>query len=113
MIRPLGDVLVVRPDPVEEQTPSGIHLVGGPLERTGTVLRAGRGRFRVRDSKEEVLKEVYLGVEVEVGARVVWLSGVLAGKQHDQLEFWMREHGEDIVLIHENDVLYVLEPECT
>lgn len=106
MIRPLGDVLVVRPDPDPLQSPGGLYLVGDPLERSGVVVACGPGRWRVRDSSEEKLSYIWVPMDVQVGQRVVWRSALGATKAARAVDWWFDQAQENLVLIRQGDVLY-------
>ena len=108
MIRPLGDVLVVRALPDVRQTPGGVLLVGAAEYRSGIIERVGPGRWKVRDSSEAKNTYVFVATQAKVGQRVTWKAAVEQNRQGSQYAFWLEQHdAEDLVLIRESDVLWV------
>ncbi len=72
-IKPLGDRVVVRPQPAEEKTESGLYIPDSAKEKPqkGTIVAAGPGRVEngnkidmTVEEGDEVLYGKYAGTEV-------------------------------------------------
>jgi chaperonin GroES len=92
-LKPLGDRVVVKPKPKEEQTKSGIVLPDTATEKPqqGTVLSAGPGRLL--DTGKRVEMDVKPGDEV--------LFAKYAGTE-------VKLDGEEYMVIRESDLLAVV-----
>lgn len=91
-LTPLGDRVVVKPQPAEEKTKSGIVLPDTAKEKPqeGTVVAVGTGR--VFDNGQKV------AVEVKIGDRIIYSK---YGGTEVKLE------GEDYIILSERDILAV------
>ena len=94
-IRPIGDIIAVKPVAVEEKTKSGIVLPGSAQEKPhqGEVIAVGSGYVSQTTGQR-------IPLEVKVGDKVVY------GK-HAGIE--VKFDGEELVLLTESDILVVLE----
>lgn len=104
MIRPLNDCVIVRWDPPEAR-PGALVIPSERVSvRTGIVTRVGPGKNQVVRSGR--VGTVFVPTELRVGERVAFFD---AAAQHgkNRLPAYVLEDGE--VLIHESDVLFVLE----
>jgi chaperonin GroES len=95
-LKPLGDRLVVQRFEAEEKTSGGILLPDTAKNKPqkGKVLATGPGKLLKDGSRR--------GLQVKVGDTVLFTAW--AGD-----EFRDRESKDDILLMHEEDVLAVLE----
>ena len=91
-LTPLGDRVVVKPEPLEEKTRSGIVLPDAAKEKPseGTVVSVGMGR--VLDNGQKV------PVEVKVGDKIIYSK---YGGTEVKLE------GEEYIILQERDILAV------
>ncbi|OGC07160.1 co-chaperone GroES [candidate division WOR-1 bacterium RIFOXYA2_FULL_36_21] len=89
---PLGDRVVVLPEPQEEKTRSGIVLPDTAKEKPseGTVVAVGTGR--ILDNGQKV------AIEVKVGDKVIYSK---YGGTEVKLE------GEEYIILQERDILAV------
>jgi co-chaperonin GroES (HSP10) len=103
--RPLNDMVLVHIDAAPEQRGSIIMPTpdNAPLRR-GTVLRVGPGRRKL--VKASGTETVYVPTQVQPGDRVVFFSAA-AGSHKNRLPTEALEENE--VLLHEEDILFVLE----
>jgi chaperonin GroES len=94
-LKPIGDRIVVRREAAEEKTAGGILLPDTAKNKPqrGTVLAVGPGKLKPDGSRAEM--------QLKVGDRVLFTAW--AGD-----EFKDRAGGEELVLMHEGDVLCVL-----
>lgn len=92
-IKPLGDRVVVRPQPAEEKTESGLYIPDSAKEKPqkGTVVAIGPGRVEngnkidlTVEEGDEVLYGKYAGTEVTID-------------------------GEDMLIMRESDIFGVIE----
>ena len=88
-IQPLGDRVVVAPEPAEEKTSSGIIIPDTAQEKplTGTVVAVGKGTGDVK-------------MEVKPGDK--GLYGKYAGTE-------VKIEGEELLIMREDDVIAVVE----
>ena len=95
-LRPLGDRLIVKRHPEESKTSSGILLPDSAKKKPqkGTVVAVGPGRLLDDGSRR--------GLQVKEGDTVLFTSW--AGD-----EFKDRKEPRTILVMHEEDVLAVLE----
>ena len=93
-LKPLGDRVVIKPQPREEMTKSGIYLPDTAKEKPqeGTLIAVGPGR--VPDDGKTV------PTNVKVGERVLYAK--YAGTEFKQDE-------EELLIITEKDILAILE----
>ena len=104
-IRPLNDLVLVKLDPPEEK--AGDIFIVAPENaptRTGTVLRVGPGRHKLKKAGEGKTK--FIPTQVKPGERVVFFAAA-AGTKKDRLPSYAL--GDDEALMHEEDILMVLE----
>jgi len=89
---PIGDRIVVKPEPEEEKTKSGIVLPDTAKEKPqeGTVIAAGPGR--VLDNGQRA------PMEVKVGNKVIYSK---YGGTEVKIE------GEEYIILNERDVLAI------
>ncbi len=92
--RPLGDRLLVKPNPSEEKTKSGIVLPDSAKEKPqeGKVLAVGKG---AKDEKGSIIP-----MEVKVGDVVLYSK--YSGTE-------VKIDGQEHLIIKENDVLAIVE----
>jgi chaperonin GroES len=92
--KPLGDRLLVKPNPSEEKTKSGIVLPDSAKEKPqeGKVVAAGSG---ARDEKGNKVP-----MEVKVGDTVLYSK--YSGTE-------VKIDGEEHLIIKENDILAIVE----
>jgi chaperonin GroES len=93
-IRPLSDRVVVKPQPKEEVTKSGIVLPDTAKEKPmeGTILAVGPGR---RNDKGEIVP-----MDVAEGDKILFAKYAGTEWKHDN---------EDLLLISEKDILAVIK----
>ena len=97
MIRPLNDRVIVKLDDERGVSQEGIILLGHDTIRTGTVIRAGRGRH---------FTDKFLHMEVVPGDRVAFIQATMETKSEEQLQYHLDDdHG----FITERDILFVIE----
>lgn len=103
-IRPLNDWLLVKLDPIPEKVGS-LFMTGGSAERirTGTVLRAGPGRYVKGTSTRTP-------IGVEQGERVAFFRENLEHKQGKEILRVLSELDEDTGLLRAGDILYAGTP---
>lgn len=91
-LKPIGDRVVVKPEPEEQKTKSGIVLPDTAKEKPseGTVVAVGTGR--VLDNGQKV------PVEVKVGDRVIYSK---YGGTEVKIE------NEDYIILAERDILAI------
>ena len=91
-LTPLGDRVIVKPDPGEEKTKSGIVLPDSAKEKPqeGTVVAVGSGRFL--DGGQKV------PVEVKVGDKIIYSK--YGGSE-------VKIDNEDYIILQERDILAV------
>jgi len=91
-LTPLGDRVVVNPEPEEQKTKSGIVLPDSAKEKPseGTVVAVGSGR--VLDSGQRV------AVEVKIGNRVIYSK--YGGTE-------IKIDGEEYIILSERDILAI------
>jgi chaperonin GroES len=92
-IRPLGDRVVVRPQPAEEKTASGLYIPDTAKEKPqrGTVVAVGPGRFE---------NGTKIDMTVQEGDTVLY--GKYAGTE-------ITIDDEDVLIVRENDILGVIK----
>lgn len=101
-LRPLGDGILVRMDPLPEK--QGLLFVpGGTRVRTGEVLEVGPGRPNKRGARRP------LGLEV--GERIAFFREHFEHRPGKELAHRLAELGDDLGLLHVEDVLFVLPPD--
>ena len=91
-VRPLGDRVVVKPEPSEERTTSGIVLPDTAKEKPqeGTVIAVGSGR--ILDNGQKV------PLEVKVGDRIIYAK--YGGTE-------VKIANEEFMILSERDILAV------
>ncbi len=91
-LTPLGDRVVVKPEPGEEKTRSGIVLPDSAKEKSqeGTVVAVGFGRFLENGQK--------VPIEVKVGDKVIYSK---YGGTEVKIE------DEEYIILQERDILAV------
>lgn len=94
-IKPLGDRIVIRREEAKEKSSGGILLPESAKNKPqrGKVLAVGPGRLRPKDGGVTPL-------QIKVGDTVLFTNW--AGDEFKQ------SHGDDILLMREEDVLAVL-----
>jgi chaperonin GroES len=94
-IKPLGDRIVIRREEAQEKTSGGILLPDSAKNKPqrGKVLAVGPGKVRSKDGSVSPL-------QVKVGDTVLFTNW--AGDE------FKRSHGENVLLMREEDVLAVL-----
>jgi co-chaperonin GroES (HSP10) len=104
-LRPLGDWVLVRLDPLPEKVGT-IFVTGSSAERlrTATVKLVGPGRRCANG-----MRRVPIGVVP--GERVAFWREHLEHQQGKQLMGVLAELGDDLGLIREGDILYAFEEE--
>jgi co-chaperonin GroES (HSP10) len=104
-VRPLVDWMVVHMEPLPEASAGGIVLVGSGVERqrTGAVLRVGPGRWLYKKGHQRQRKPM----TVKVGDHVVFFRENL---EHQQAKAILQHLEDDVGMIREDDVLFVVEP---
>jgi chaperonin GroES len=92
--RPLGDRLLVKPNPSEEKTKSGIVLPDSAKEKPqeGKVIAAGKGAIDEKGNK--------IPMEVKVGDVVLYSK--YSGTE-------VKIDGQEHLIIKESDVLAIVE----
>ncbi len=92
-IKPLGDRVVVKPEPAEEKTASGLFIPDTAKEKPqrGTVVAVGPGRVENGTKIDTTVKE---------GDTVLY--GKYAGTE-------IKLDGEDYLIMRESDILGILE----
>ena len=92
--RPLGDRLLVKPNPSEEKTKSGIVLPDSAKEKPqeGKVIAAGKGAIDEKGNK--------IPMEVKVGNVVLYSK--YSGTE-------VKIDGQEHLIIKESDVLAIVE----
>lgn len=100
MIRPLGNRVLVRLDPIPERSGSIVMLASDAMRvRTGTVLRVGPGSYPFNSSTRTP-------VDVRVGERVAFFREHLEHKQGKQVTQILSELEENTGLLREPDILF-------
>ena len=91
---PIGDRVVVKPDPAEERTQSGIVLPDSAKEKPqeGKVMAVGKGKV-LESGQTQTL-------EVKVGDKILY--GKYSGSEISQ-------DGEDLLIMREEDVLAIVK----
>ena len=91
-LSPLGDRVIVKQDPIEEKTKSGIVLPESAKEKSteGTVVAVGSGR--VLDNGQKV------ALEVKVGDKVIYAK--YGGND-------IKVDNEEYVILSERDILAI------
>jgi chaperonin GroES len=92
-LKPLGDRVVIKPQPHEEMTKSGIYLPDTAKEKPqeGTVVAVGPGR--TEDGK-------LVAMTVTAGQKVLYAK--YAGTE-------FKQDDEELLIVSEKDILAVLE----
>lgn len=101
-VRGLRDVVVVKLDPVREQTGSIILPGKENRIRTGVVQSTGPGREKRNGVREPT--------GVEPGERVAFLEMNLDTPKGKQLSATLQELGDDLGIIQDRDILFIIEP---
>jgi len=102
MIRPIGDRILVRLDPIPERSGSIITLAGDAMRvRTGVVLRVGPGRYAAKSATPTP-------VDVSAGERIAFFREHLEHKQGKQVTQILSELEENTGLLREADVLFAI-----
>lgn len=98
MIRPYGDWVVIKMDPIPEKLGS-IILTGAEARRvrTGTIVAVGPGRYT---------GEHRTPVGLEVGERVAFFREHLEHQSGKAILDLLGEYGEDLGMIRAPDVLF-------
>ncbi len=94
-VKPLGDRVLVKPQPAEEKTASGLYIPDTAKEKPqrGTVIAVGPGR--IEDGKH---------IEMSVKEGDVVIFGKYAGSE-------IVLDGEEFLIMRETDILGILEEE--
>jgi co-chaperonin GroES (HSP10) len=100
-LRPLGDGILVRLDPLPEKQ-GLLFIPGGSRVRTGEVLEVGPGRPTKSGARRP------LGLEV--GERIAFFREHFEHRPGKELVRSLAELEEDLGLLHVADVLFVLPP---
>ena len=92
-IKPLGDRVVVRPEPAEEKTSSGLYIPDSAKEKPqrGTIVAVGPGRVENGNKIDMTVKE---------GDTVLY--GKYAGTE-------INVSDEDVLIMRESDILGIVE----
>lgn len=92
-IKPLGDRVVVRPEPAEEKTSSGLYIPDAAKEKPqrGTIVAVGPGRVENGNK-----------IDMTVKANDVVLYGKYAGTE-------IAIGDEDLLIMRESDVLGIID----
>ena len=92
-IKPLGDRVVVKPEPAEEKTASGLFIPDTAKEKPqrGTIVSVGPGRVENGTKIDMTVKE---------GDTVLY--GKYAGTE-------IKLDGEDYLIMRESDILGIIE----
>ena len=106
-VRPLKDWLVVKLDPIQEMTASGLLALpqstsGVERQRTATVLRVGPGR-RLESKKGTVV----VPIDLLPGDKVIFFRENLEHQQGKEVLRILQELEEDTGMIRADDVLLV------
>lgn len=99
--RPLSDYILIKLDPLPEETKGGIILIadnGVSNVRSGTVLRVGPGKPNERGHR--------IPIGVEPGERVAFLRWHLEHQSGKKIASFLAGLGEDLGLIRAPDVLF-------
>ena len=93
-LTPLGDRVVVKPEPAEEKTKSGIVLPDTAKEKPqeGTIVAVGTGR--ILDNGQRV------PLEVKVGDRIIY-------SKYGRTVTEVKIENEEYVIVSEEDILAV------
>lgn len=92
-IKPLGDRVVVRPEPAEEKTSSGLYIPDAAKEKPqrGTIVAVGPGRVENGTKIDMTVKQAdvvlygkYAGTEITIG-------------------------GEELLIMRESDILGIVD----
>lgn len=91
-LKPLGDRVVVKPEPSEEKTMSGIVLPDSAKEKPqiGTIIAIGSGR--ILDNGQKV------PMEVKIGDKIIYAK---YGGTEIKLD------GEEYIILQERDILAI------
>jgi len=92
-LKPLGDRIVIKPTPKEEQTKSGIFLPDTAKEKPqeGEVVEVGTGRLSDKGER--------ISVEVKKGDKVLYAK--YAGTE-------FKFDGEEFLIVSEKDILAII-----
>lgn len=102
MIRPIGDRVLVRLEPIPERSGSIVMLASDAMRvRTGIVLRVGPGSYPAKSSKRRP-------VDVKVGERIAFFREHLEHKQGKQVTRILSELEENTGLLREPDILFAI-----
>ncbi|MCA9393664.1 MAG: co-chaperone GroES [Candidatus Omnitrophica bacterium] len=95
-LQPLGDRVIVRPLKAEEITKGGIVLPDTAKEKPyeGEIIAAGKGRIRDDGSVK--------ALDVKVGDRVLY-------SKYGGNEIKMHDNGEEVLIMHESDILAIVK----
>jgi len=93
-LKPLGDRVVIKPTPKEEQTKSGIFLPDTAKEKPqeGEIIAVGSGRLNDKGER--------IPVELKEGNKVLYAK--YAGTE-------FKLEGEEYLIVSEKDVLAILD----
>ena len=106
-IRPLHDLVLIEPKPLELKSPGGIIIPESAAEKQyeGTVLAVGPGSFVAHQEINEIgivtTKPLHRPMPVKVGDRVLYSKYSGTDLKHD---------GKDLKLIDASLIACVLEP---
>lgn len=105
MIRPLGDWLLVRLDPIAERSDVIVTMLSDAVRiRTAEVLRSGPGRYASPRGRERV------PMGVSPGDRVAFFRENFEHRPGKALTYALSELGDDLGMLRVSDVLFVLSP---
>ena len=92
-LKPLGDRVVIKPTPKEEQTKSGIFLPDTAKEKPqeGEVIAVGSGRLNDKGER--------IPVELKEGSKVLYAK--YAGTE-------FKLEGEEYLIVSEKDILAII-----
>ena len=96
MLKPLGDIVVIRRSPPEERSAGGLYLAWDPdfKEDIGTIVACGPGKLSV--------KGVFIRTSVRAGQKVLFSTN---GHQITKVR------GEELVVLREPSIMAVIEKE--
>jgi len=100
MIRPMGDWILVKPNPDESSTDSGIIIPGDARRtavKTGVVMAVGPGRINKKGNR--------VPPDVNVGDTISYIFALEKTKTGETMKLSL---GTDEFLLRESDVLTVI-----
>lgn len=93
-LKPLGDRVLIKPDPAEQKTASGLYIASNAQEKPqrGEIVAVGEGKRN--DNGERI------PMDVKVGDKVLY--GKFGGNE-------VKLEGEDYLLMRADDIYAVIE----